>query len=344
MNVSFENLQIKKIITHEVFKPENKTVKQPNVSDYLTILPDEGLKNLQKRITQVMGKESKSIKMDIALKSDDSCYYYSSECYNVDEDEKFITVSKKIAERYSTAHTSAKWPGGLIVVISATITAINIPCIFIIKADEQSGFSKKKAESSVILTFLQDVFLTPSSKLYKIGVFIKDKEYAYLFDSNIKSFKTESAATYFYSNFLGLSFPSDSKQNTRKFYELTTEFIEQTNLPGSKKIELQQALHIELKVSKKTVIEPLQFAEDFFPEELNQDYINYLKNKDFPIISISKDITLIKDKLKIRRLNFSTNVKITAPSESFNDLIKIVSEDDEGYTTIKVKGNLSNQN
>lgn len=343
MNVSFENLQIKKIITHEVFKPENKTVRQPNVSDCLTTLPIEGLKNLQNRIIKVMGKESKSIKMDIALKSDDSCYYYSSECYHV-EDEKFITVSKKIAERYSTAHTSAKWPGGLIVVISATITAINIPCVFIIKADEQSGFSKEIEESSVILTFLQNVFLTPSSKLYKIGVFIKGKEYAYLFDSNIKSFKTESAATYFYSNFLGLSLPSDSKQNTRKFYELTTEFIKQTDLPDSKKIELQQALHIELKVSQKTVIEPLKFAGDFFPKELNQDYINYLKNKDFPTISISKDITLIKDKLKIRRLNFSTNVKITAPSESFNDLIKIGLKDNEGYTTIKVKGDLSNQN
>lgn len=347
MNICFENLKIDKIISHEVFKPnENNELVNPITSNELTILDMQGIDVLQIRLTEALGKAAKSIQMDIANKDEDSCYQFSMNCINAQNDNSFIEQSKNFARRHTTVHTNKRWSDGLLIIVKASIMSNNYPCVFIIKAEKQTGYGKEKNDNKITLKFLSELFLTLQSKMYKVGVFVyKDDSdvYSFLYDSNMNSSSSQSAARYFYSNFLGLSLPEDSKQHTKKFYEETTKFIQESKLSSIKKIELQQALHVQLKLSNSTTITPSEFAHEYFPKDIINNYLTYLEAKNVPTNSISKDITLIKNKLKYRRLNFSSDVKIVAPSDSFENLVNIESEEG-GYTHLKVRGSINTQN
>jgi hypothetical protein len=55
-----------------------------------------------------------------------------------------------------------------------------------------------------------------------------------------------------------------------------------------------------------------------------------------------KDTSLIKRRLATRKMNFSSEVKLTAPADKFSELVKIIETTDD-HTKIMVKGKLSEQ-
>lgn len=338
MSVDFSLLKIKKVIAHEVFPPTQAGATEPTLSDNLITLDPSGLSELQDRLTNVLGKESKSTPMEITKKDTGSCFYFSKSCIESD----FITNSKKIAVKHTDIHTNRGWPGGLIVVIEATITSAKIPCVFIVKAEKQSGYNKTMNNNNITLEFLSDLFLTPQSKLYKVGVFIfpATEEKAVLFDSNLSG--STNAAQYFYQAFLGLKIPETNKSYTKQFFELTTQFIQEMEVSTEEKIEYQQALYNELKVNKNNDFQSSDFANKTFTQDQADNYLDFLDNQNFPSHAIIKDIALIANKLKIRRLNFSSNVKITAPLDKFDNFVKIIDSNDQ-ETTIKIIGKLASQ-
>ena len=67
--------------------------------------------------------------------------------------------------------------------------------------------------------------------------------------------------------------------------------------------------------------------------------------------SFTKDIEHVKNKLRIRRINFSKNIKVTAPSDAFEKLITIDTiegdEDELGtpavWTRLIVKDRITKQ-
>lgn len=338
MSVDFSLLKIKKVIAHEVFPPTSSGKISPILSDSLINFDPLGLDELQERLTNVLGKESKSTPMTITQKDIGSCFHYCQEAIQSD----FIDNSKKIAQKHTDIHTNKAWPGGLIVVIEATITSAKIPCIFIVKAEKQSGYNKVISNNSIMLEFLSDLFLTPLAKLYKVGVFVfySKEEKAVLFDSNLSN--STNAAKYFYQAFLGLEIPETNKHYTKQFFELTTQFIQEMDVSAEEKIEYQQALYNELKVNKNTDFQSTDFAQKTFTQQQADNYLEFLEEKGFPEHSIIKDTILIANKLKIRKLNFSSDVKITAPLENFNDFVKIIDSNDQD-TTIKIIGKLASQ-
>ena len=60
--------------------------------------------------------------------------------------------------------------------------------------------------------------------------------------------------------------------------------------------------------------------------------------------SITKDISEIKSKLRVRRIVFSTGVKILGASDDFEQNVQIINqesnENNEVQTTLKVKGEI----
>jgi len=68
-----------------------------------------------------------------------------------------------------------------------------------------------------------------------------------------------------------------------------------------------------------------------------------MNQNNFPSRAIAKDISLIERNLRLRRLSFNTKVKVTAPSDSFNDLVIIESCDEPNYTRLKIKGKIKEQ-
>lgn len=346
----FQNLNFKRIILHNVHKPDDKGRVDPTISTALTTLAPAGREKLEQRISSVLGSGSSSLEMDVANTSKGSCYEIARQLIGATE-QNFISSSEEIAELHTRIHTSRQWPDGTLVIISGTLDHDNKRCLIIIKAEQQFGFTETLKRGKIILDYLENLILTPQAKLYKIGVFYEQipqkkgvpaKLLSHVFDSNIKANDDRQAARYFYSNFLGLKIPSNSIQRTRDFYDLTTEFISTLKVDDEKKLDLQQALYTYLKVDNQQIIEVSGFAATYLDKGIQDDYAHFMKRKSFPENAIVKDTKLINRKLARRKLTFSGDIKLTAPSAKFSDLVEITESTDK-HTMLKIAGRLIGQ-
>ncbi|MFP7754142.1 nucleoid-associated protein [Thermodesulfobacteriota bacterium B35] len=154
--------------------------------------------------------------------------------------------------------------------------------------------------------------------------------------------ESREAALYFYNSFLGCSVSPSSKKLTKDFYHLTKEFINNSELPDGYKIDLQNSLYSYLKTSQQTTISVNTFAEEFLPIETRDTYCNFMAQKEFPQHAITKDLTHLKGKLRRRKINFTSKVKLEGPADEFNELIQII-EATESSTTVRISGKILDQ-
>ena len=87
-------------------------------------------------------------------------------------DGEFVRQSHAFADKLAEAQTSRQYPGGLVVVFDGSVGRESLPFFGVMKAELHEGFLK---QDDLQATFVQDLFLTPKTKLYKIGMFVASK-------------------------------------------------------------------------------------------------------------------------------------------------------------------------
>lgn len=208
------------------------------------------------------------------------------------------------------------------------------PFLGIIKAETQGGFRRDRNDGGHVVQYLSDLFLTPASKLYKIGMFVRqsssslplpDGWAAHVYDSNMTQSNRDGAAKYFYEYFLGCRLREDSARLTRLFFDETREFIRAADISLETKTDLVTSLYTYLKVEQASTISARDFADRFLPQDQRDLFTNHLYARRFPQAAIAKDITEIKNKLRLRKIGFAGNIRLTAPPEAFAELIEVES-------------------
>jgi predicted glycosyltransferase involved in capsule biosynthesis len=97
--------------------------------------------------------------------------------------------------------------------------------------------------------------------------------------------------------------------------------------------------------SRKTTLSTADFAETNLPEEMQSEYLEFMKNKSFPAAAVTKDNGYIESKLKIRsKLVFSNDVWVSVPPDQLKNLVEIIPSDDNESTILKIKGDLKVNN
>ena len=338
-----KNFLINRIIIHEVHK--RVISDQPGkivFGNELVSLPPDGITTLRDRIVNALGSDSHCIELTIEKKDTSSLFSISKSLLSTTDKNTFIESSKNCAVLLQDAQSSLQIPGGILVVIDGSTSNSKLPFLCYIKAETHEGFLEQKRSGSITLSYLSDLLLTPQQKLYKIGFFIEnnrstDNYSTFVYDHNMTRLETKQAAKYFYQSFMGCSLSPSEKKLTQDFYTLTKDFINDLPITEQERLDLNYGLYTYLKVSTSSLISISDFAKDFVQPELRDPYSNYMKQNNFPTISINKDITYIKNKLRNRTIHFTNNVKIIAPSSDFSNLVSIEKEDN-GFTLIKVNG------
>lgn len=348
----FVNFNINRIITHEIFKRnEEREVVPPTISEELTLLDNDGMTELATRIVEAIGKDSKSVEMDIHNIDNNSVYEHITNIFNNNSNEIFISKSGNIARNLAEAQTSRNLPGGILVIIDGTTGITNKKFVAVIKAELQGGF--QKSENSTI-EFVKDLLLTPQQKLYKIGIFLESPESnnntrVFVYDYNMSLSQEHGMALYFYENFLGCSIAHTDKYFTNRFYHETKNFIDKEGFFNDEEMfDLHTHLYSYLK-SETSTLNITEFSNQYIPEVEKRDaYKTYMQEtigEDTFNRSITKDLSDIKSKLRMRKVIFSNKVKISAPSDDFENNVKILDEivDDDGKTTttINIAGKVS---
>lgn len=345
MSISLTNLSIHRLVVSLIHgRSSTDQVVPPVLGKHIEVLDQKAKDALTGRLTDALGHGSKSMDMMFRDRSDSSAHALSLKMLGSDEAE-FIACAGQASTMLTNAQYSRRIPGGLLLVFQGSVGSGNDGCVGFLKAEGQTGFSKQDTADGPVLTFLQDLYLTPHQKLYKVGLVVATKKSnpAHLevrvFDHNVASDEQRVAAKYFYDTFLGCEYVKTSKKLTKDFYDLTRDFIDEHIEDQVERYDYYNALVVELRVSKNQSLSTAKFAEAFMPKDLVDDYVSYMCDSGVPETDFHKDTSLIKYKLRRRSVSFSSGVKITAPMDGDDGLFKI-GEPVEGYTRVDVKGEI----
>ena len=353
--MAFENLVVERVMLHEVYKRRHDgALIAPRYGTQLVVLPVEALDVFKERVVDAMGDDSQSMEMEIADAGVDSAVAVASSLVGK-PDAAFVADSAKFADKLAAAQQAKNLPGGVLVVFSGTVGASSHPFISVIKAEKQTGFR----ERGTALQFLRDLFLTPASKLYKIGFFIREDGRralpegwkAHVYDSHMTTRNRDGAAKYFYGTFLGCQIPENSAYLTRAFFEHTREFIRSLSVEPEVKDDLLTSLYTYLKVDQTPTIQVNSFSTAYLPTEVHDGYTNFMRGKHFPLTAVQKDTADLAGQLRKRRVRFSGSIELSAPPESFKDLISMEAVPADGagpgqpteWTRITIKDRIRKQ-
>lgn len=326
--MAFENLVVRRVVLHEVFKRRHDgALVEPRVAEHLVNLPDDALDVFKERVVDAMGTASQSIEMEIAEAGTESAVAIAASILGI-ADDSFVTASAQFARKLAVAQMAKNLPGGKLVVFDGTVNAASHPFVAVIKAEKQNGFR----EGRTSLQFLKDLFLTPASKLYKIGFFVREDATqqelpagwrAFIYDSHMTAANRGGAARYFYNLFLGCQIPKNSAFLTQAFFEQTREFIRALPVVPEERNDLLTSLYTYLKVDQSPTFRVHSFSTTYLPPNIQDDYYTFMLGKHFPMTAVPKDTRDIKRLLGKRRVKFSGSIELTAPPESFKDFIAI---------------------
>ena len=358
MATTFENLKLNRIIVHEVLLASDLDAeRKPSYSDEFIELDPKGAQLLNKRLTDSLGSHSHSVELNVELEDEGSSFDIVTQLFDAKND-AFIRLSKDVAARLTNAQNTGTIKAGIAVVVDGTIGSNAKPTRFVavIKAESDSAFIKEKTAKGVLLKFISEMVLGAQQRLYKIGCFVestrrtsadgdgvrsKNDFEVIVYDHQMSNTGDNNAARYFYGTFLGCRLAENAPRLTRIFYEQTSTFINALNVSAEKRVETRQHLVSYLK-SQDGHISVKEFAERYLHKDMHEAFSERFKSVNFPTRNVTKDIATIQRRLQIRRMMFTSKVRITAPEDGFEGLIKIIEETPE-FTTVRISGALEEQ-
>jgi hypothetical protein len=358
----FANLKIQDVIIHEVFvRDENRTLVPPRYGHQLINLNVKAADELRNRVVTAMGKASQSVEMEIQRHAPGSMMMLARDLLNADRP-GFIGKSRTAADGLASAQLARHIPGGILVVFRGEVGHPAKRVVCLIKAEPQAGFSRIEGAGGLDLQFLEDLILTPHAKLYKIGVFAEiDRDAAaganpvegfkaFIYDVAMTITNRDAAAQYFYDGFLGCGFPQSSARLTKEFYDLTKEFIRKLEIPEEDKADLYGGLYTYLKVDQAQTVQVSAFAQSYLADAHMKDtYDAFMKSRQFPTNAVHKDLVEVAPHLKQRKIRFSSDIRLTAPADKFEELVtmEVIDAVSQGegqkWTRITIRDRITSQ-
>lgn len=323
-----ENLSISRVVMHEVFqRKDGPNIVPPSYGKELETLDTKALTHFGMRITDALSAQSKSIEMQIVKTGEASVLGVARQLV-VATDKDFPTISNRVADALAEAQKSRGIPGGMLLVFDGKVGGDEKPFVGMIKAEMQSGFQRRHAVAKVVTEFLENIFLTPATRLYKLSLFVSDdvtvtndtQWRCFVFDSNITAARRENAAVYFYDGFLGCAFPENGKYETAKFFDLTKEFIRSSVNDRELKRDLGDALFAFMKVDQAPTFTSQQFGEMYLPPELRDSFNRFLETKKFPTNrAVVRDISEMGGRLRRRKYKFGPDIELSVSPDAIRD-------------------------
>lgn len=352
----FENLKVGRIAVHEIFqRGDDKAIRPPVFADALESLSPEAIGAFRLRMTDALSGQSQSLQMRIA-RHGPGTFLDAAESLVSCDDPTFLAGSKEIANKLAEAQLARRIPGGMLIVFDGSVGSRSVPYIGVIKAETQAGFRRSRDGSRAVVEFLQNIFLTPATRLYKIGMMLfddtsarrPDGRRAFVFDSNISVSNREAAAAYFYDGFLGCALPSDGPYETARFFDLTKDFIRRSDVEPEKRRDMMDSLYVFVRDDQDPTFTADQFGSRYVPSDLQDAYAEYLEAKKFTSSAVVRDTSQMGNRLRRRRLKFGGDIELSASPDALKNKVQIEpipSDDsaDEQWTRITVRERLTGE-
>jgi|SRR5690606_4125903 len=353
--IDFNNLLVNRLIIHTInAKQDGQDSATVDASNEISEIDHNVLEIIRNRLIDAAGRNSKAFELDIENSNPDSFFELSSEISELDE-AAFIRRTTEIAELLADSQRRVSIPGGYLLILDCLDNESNLPVIIVIKAEPHEALQFSINGGHTQVNVLHKVFLSPSQKLYKIGIIYKKTEVetenvneqfgCFLYDDQFRA--DTHPAEYFYKDFLGFTVGNNAKIQSQRFYDKTKNFILSNVQDLETKTLLVSALKNEFSINQNDTVNPINFATTYIPTEngLRDAYIGDVC-QELPF-AIVKDDSLIRTKLAKRKIDFPSNINLTGPEEGFDNRVEIISDaetiqnleaDNPNYTIVKISG------
>lgn len=346
-DIQFDLWRLERVVVHEIFLRDQEYTP-PSYGTALLNLGREARETFLKRIQAAASNDSKCMEMRIVDNNGESFLAHTQTLLDATTDEEFLSSARAFADLLAKAQTSRAIPGGILIIFTGTVSPSSYRFVGAMKAESQDGFARQMSEQGPTLQLIKELFLTPSAKMYKLGLFIEqsrtpdpaapveDNFSAFVYDYLMTKINRDDAAIYFYQSFLGCGFPQDAARETKNFFDLTKKFIfSHPTLSDEQKYERFADLQSYLRSAEQQV-HTSTFAQRYMANPQDKDeYANFMRDNGFPTIAVPKDIKDIETRLKNRRVNFGSSIKLTGPADKMDKLVSIKKingpENDEGF-------------
>jgi hypothetical protein len=230
-----QNLSINRICLHEIYRrDEERAIVPPTFSNALLQLTVEARAVFASRVVAAFKSGAQCMEMDVLQFGPGSVIALGAAFVGAN-DHIFIDNSRSLAGGLAAAQGSRQIPGGVVAVFDGTVGFPSTPFFAVMKAELHEGFLK---QANLQVSFVDSLFLSPKTKLYKIGFFVSDASpvrpalpggwSSSVYDNQLSASQREGAATYFHSTFLGLAIPDSARHQVKQFFEKTRGFIRPT--------------------------------------------------------------------------------------------------------------------
>jgi hypothetical protein len=307
------------------------------------VLDAEALEEFKSRVVWALGEDSRAVEMEIVSQSNAGDLAQIVDTLIDFNDADFVVGSYDVATKLADAQTRRDIPGGIVAVFTGTHGANATRFLGIIKADIYTAYKKTEnpQTNEISLELVKEALLTPATKLYKTAGFferpnldqdiedLNEKWEVYVSDYQVNPVAGKEAAKYFYSIFLGCNHPASSAKTTREFYTHTTEYIRELDVDEDRRTNLYNGLNSYLKATVSVTASTRDFAEQYLEPEHHDNYRNYMVDQGVPNTAFAKDLAHIEKQLNKRIVKFRRKIKITAPSDVFEEMVEIEEIDGE---------------
>ncbi|MDR2034264.1 MAG: nucleoid-associated protein [Helicobacteraceae bacterium] len=346
--MSITDIQIERLIAHEA--PKACDSRTPVRSDSLITLDTEGRRLMSERLNEALALGSHCVDVTVSDNTVECSFNLIASMLNATGDD-FIERSKTLADRLTSAQRQGSIKAGVAIFIQGECINDNedpTRFITVIKAETDRGFRQNVTGDGITLDLIDNMLMSSSQRLLKIGFFVEEtkrliKEQHYPDDFSIKVYDhamqksvSGNAATYFCVSFLGCRPAENAKRKTKEFFEMTLEIVRSwTDMDSITKVNTRSNLTAYMR-SNETIINPIEFARNYIPQSHQDRYIQECRDKNIAE-SITKDVSLIKARIKKTSIKFSSQVTIVAPPDIFSDSVHIDAVEQE-WTMVRIRG------
>lgn len=327
--MNFNNLDFKRVIMHTIVPKNGNTPADVIPQNMIFGLNEEAKDTLRTRLVQAAGMRGKAFKLTIEDTFENSFFDLCSKM-KLCTDQEFIDLSASIAYRLAENSQHSKLPGGFLLVVHAVVEDTKKDWYIVIKADPHTALTSKEEGGKVTLEVLDKIFLSPTQKLFKIGMLeevnlelaeVNQKYNCYLFDHQFNAMDTP--AKYFYGGFLGFSIENNMQIQSKLYYNLTEEFIKKSTLLSSDdKEDALDALRLQFQ-DNEVYIAPEDFSNRYFNNEEVQSQYSADVADQLPS-NFLKDKTLITNRISTKKIEFNANIKVIGPDDEFKRRVRIL--------------------
>ena len=327
------------IIMHRVYKKKpDEEFSSYEVRDELVDADEEVHEILKDRLTEALGKDTRSFKLQVANSSYDSFFAFAKTATEASDAQAFIAASKDIAKKLAESQRTARPPEGYLLVIKGK-TRTEARFLIAIKAEKESALSSKNDEAGrTVLEVIKNLFLSASMKFFKIGAIIEAKdtgeelvypnnEYAcFLFDQQFNP--GAGPAKFFYEGFLGFDISRNAKIQSQRYYKLVHDWVSEHAETHAERKRMERGLKSIFWDDVRDEVDPRFFRDHYIQSDALKDLYTEQIMEEFPR-SFTKDPTLLRNELKNRKLTFPNDIKVTGPEAHFDESVSVITDPEE---------------